>query len=126
MQQMRHDRDVLRHGHVREKPDRLNDVTDAPAQCRCFDGRNVVVTDEYAAFVGFDEPVDRAQQRALAAARRPQQYRETPRGNFERNTIDRIAIDAGILNADGIEADADANAKTPRPLAPDRASSSQP
>jgi hypothetical protein len=75
-QQFRHHADVLRDGVVRKQPDRLNDVTDAAPQLGRIARAHVAAVDQHRSGRRLDEPVDRAQQRALAAARRPQQHGE--------------------------------------------------
>ena len=70
-EQLRRDRDVLRHRHVREQADALEHVADPPPQHDGIGGAHVLAFDAHGAAVGLGQPVDQAQQRGLAGAGRP-------------------------------------------------------
>ena len=73
-QQARHHRDILRHPHMREQADALDDIADAAAAVRSPAGCAMSRPPTRIVPAGrLVEPVDHLQQRGLAAARRPQQ-----------------------------------------------------
>ena len=67
-EQPRHGRDVVFDRLVREQPDLLDDVTDAPAQLHGVDVGDVFLFEVDATTGRLDQAVDHAQQRRLAAA----------------------------------------------------------
>ncbi len=62
----RRDADVLRNTHVREQPDALEHITDAPAQLVRGRGARGLPIDEHGARIGLEQAIDGLQQRGLA------------------------------------------------------------
>src|SRR5258707_964218 len=79
--------DVLEHGHVREERVRLEDQAEVPP----MDGhpRDVLPREDDLAAVGLDEPGDHPEQRALAAARGPEEGEKLAGGGVEGHLFDR-------------------------------------
>src|SRR5882724_1175152 len=79
--------DVLEHGHVREERVRLEDQAEVPP----MDGhpRDVLPREDDLAAVGLDEPGDHPEQRALAAARGPEEGEKLAGGGVEGYLVDR-------------------------------------
>ena len=101
---LRHRRDVVFDRLVREQPDLLDHVADASTQMHRVDVRDVLVLDVDAATRRLDQPVDHAQQRRLAAARRADEHRDLAVGDLERQFAHcdgavRVAL------ADGLQPD---------------------
>ena len=69
----------------------LKDESDTAVACRNV--RDIVAMHRDAAVIDAGQAGDRAQQRALAAAARAEQYKELALADFERNVVD----DGGAL-----------------------------
>ena len=67
-EQARHDRDVLRDGHVRKEPDLLQHVADAPAQIERIPLPSCRAPRHGSSRVRQQQPVDELEDRALAGA----------------------------------------------------------
>jgi hypothetical protein len=80
-------RHVLGHAHVREHRVRLEHHVDRPAVRRHL--RHVLAIDHDAARARPLEPGEHAEQRGLAAARRPEQREELVRPDLEAHVVDR-------------------------------------
>ena len=88
-QELGGDGNVLFNGHVRKKPDALEDVADAPAQ-RCDVSRAYqFAVDAHRAAIGFDQPVDELQSGRLAGAGCADQRNEEARLDLQRGVMDR-------------------------------------
>src|SRR5262249_342292 len=88
-QQPWHGRDVGRDRLVREQPDVLDHVPDLAAQVHPVRRGDVLAGEQDAAGCRFDEPVDHAQDRGLAASGRPDESDEFARADLERQRADR-------------------------------------
>ncbi|EGJ75115.1 putative ABC transporter ATP-binding protein [Streptomyces sp. Tu6071] len=85
---LRHERDVLRDGQVREEAGRLDRVADLPAQFHRVHVGDVLATDSDPSAARFDEPVDHFEQRRLAAARGPDEDDGLARLDLQAHVLD--------------------------------------
>src|SRR5262249_12396830 len=86
-QELGRDGDVFSDGHMREKPDALEDIADTSAQ-RC----NVVRAHWFAfdadrAAIGLDQPIDELQSGRLAGAGCPNKSNENTKLNLQRDVM---------------------------------------
>ena len=82
--------DVLANGHVLERGVVLEDEADVPLLRR--ERRRVLAREEDFAGVGRLEPRDDPQQRRLPGATRPEQRRQRPALDLERDVVDRDEV----------------------------------
>jgi hypothetical protein len=92
-----HDGDVLADREVREQPDLLDDVADAPPQLVGVDVRDVLPVEQDLPGGGLDEPVHHLQGGGLAAARRPDQ-RDDRAGRHVQ--VERVDGRSGLSRVD--------------------------
>ena len=88
----RPDADILRHIHMREQADTLEDIADPSPQFVRLGAADVGSVDQDRASVWFDQPVDRLEQGRLARTRRADQRKETATCDLERDIVDRQRI----------------------------------
>ena len=88
--------DVLADRLVREQPDLLDDVADAPPQLDDVALGDVLAVDEDLAARRLDEPVDHLQARRLAAAGRPDEDADLAGGHGQAEVVDGAG---GVLRA---------------------------
>ena len=95
-QQPRHGADVPFHRHVREEADLLDDVADRAAQLGHVVVADLPAVDADVAARERDQPVDELERRRLAAAGRPDEHADLPRGHREREMVDRRGVPARV------------------------------
>jgi hypothetical protein len=103
-EQPRHRAHVGPHGLVREEPDALDHVADAPPEPDRVDPGDVVVAEQDPPGARLDQPVDHLHRGRLAAPRGPDQHRQLTggEGEVELGHADRAV---GVDLADPLEAD---------------------
>ena len=104
---LRHRADVLGDGPVREQAGLLDDITDPAAQFVGREGGLVLAEHLDATARRLNQPVDHLERRRLAAAGRPDQYRDLALAQFERQRGDGGVCRPGEVLGDLIEADRD-------------------
>ena len=95
-QQTRHRTDVRLHRHVREEADLLDHVADRAAQLRQVVVADLPAVDADVTARERDQPVDELERGRLAAARWADQNADLPRGDGEREVVDRRPVAARV------------------------------
>ena len=96
------ERDVLEHGHVAEERVVLEDETDAAFAD--LPVRRILAVEQHTPAVGRLEPCDDAQQRGLAAARRPEQRHELARTDLEADVTECREVAELLSDASDVDA----------------------
>ena len=105
--QTRDSRDVLRNREVREQACLLDRVPDATAELVRVDRQRVLAVDGDLAGGRFDQAVDHAHRRRLAATRRSDEDHDFTGRNSQRNIVHRCSFLARVPLGDGLQDDLD-------------------